>query len=85
MILKHFSLRNHPLHVAQYLDSSLEQGGVAVHREQTLSHLCEKSYNISHALHIYLFAIAPFKLVITLRRLSRLYSNIISWPKGNFH
>jgi hypothetical protein len=50
----------HLLHV-QYLDQSLVQGGVAVHREQTLSHLCALSYNVAQPLHMYFFAIAPFK------------------------
>ena len=63
---KHFSLRNVLLHVPQYLVSSLVQGGVAVHREQLLSHLCVLSYKVSHALRIYFFAIAAFILVITL-------------------
>jgi len=57
MILKTFLTKKMPV-------PCLVQGGVAVHRDQTLSHLY--CHNVSHALYMYLLAIAAFMFVITL-------------------
>jgi len=63
----HLSLRNDMLHVSQYIDCNLVQGGVAVQREQVLSDKSVLLYKTSHTLHIYCLAIAAILLAVTLQ------------------
>ena len=64
MILETFLTEKPPVACSTILRSFV-QGDVG-YGEQTLSHLSEFSYEVSHALHMYRLAIATFRYVITL-------------------
>jgi len=66
MILKHFSLINHLLHLVHYIGRSLKQDGFAVQTEHSLSHLCVLSYMLN-ALHLYFLVITAFSFVMALK------------------
>ena len=67
MILKTFLIEKSPVVCSSELLPIFRTGGVAVHREQALSQLRVLPYNVSHALLLYLFSIAVFRFVITIK------------------